>query len=158
VTGTIESWLGSLPEETVQAELAELEGRQRELQREIALRREALEIKRRWQEGTLASEPSQNGRAPESDENELFPDDQPYEDEDTRKRGKEAVLEIIGTAPNRSWSLGELIGEMVERGWAEDNEHDRHRLQVACSRMYRRKELRRMRPGVYRLHPRMMES
>jgi hypothetical protein len=153
----IETWLASLPDEAVDAELADLEAQVEALQREIAVRREVLEMKRRWQGAPAAGTNNRHAPAPPgrrlADEEEL----PAHEERPGRMRGKEAVLAVMRDKPESVWTLDALAEAMIARGWMDRTEDDRHALQVACSRMYRRKELRRMRPGVYRLHPRMRD-
>ncbi len=154
----IQTWLASLPDEAVEAELADLLAQIEDLQRQVAVRREVLEMKRRWQgapagDTTDRRAPVQAGRRPAVEE-ELPADDERV----GRKRGKEAILAVMRDKPENVWTLDALAEAMVARGWMDRTEEDRHALQVACSRMYRRKELRRMRPGVYRLHPRMRDG
>jgi len=160
MTSKIEGWLASLPEEDVMAELHDLEGQLRELERQVALRREVLAMKRRW----AADETSSEVEGPAVDSNgsgptvgtAVSPDEDP--DDGDVKRGKDAVLAVMREAPDRAWSLDAILDAWESRTWIEDREGSRHSLQVAASRMFRRKELKRMRPGVYRLALHMKEG
>ena len=160
MTSKIEGWLASLPEEDVMAELHELEGELRELERQVALRREVLAMKRRWTSDEVSPAvqvtiADSSGSAPSASTGPS-----PAEDSDDQevKRGKDAVLAVMGEAPDRAWSLDAILDAWESRTWIEDREGSRHSLQVAASRMFRRKELKRVRPGIYRLAPHMKEG
>ena len=158
MAGKIETWLASLPDDAVEAELADLEAQMQALQQQIAVRRELLEMKRRLQGAPAGETPDQgtsDGAVPKRGVEHEFPGD---DDRAQRKRGKEAILAVMRDDPESLWSLDRLADALVARGWMDRSDDDKHALQVACSRMYRRKELRRMRPGVYRLHPRMRDG
>jgi hypothetical protein len=66
---------------------------------------------------------------------------------------REAIEAVMKSDPERAWRLSEVRATLIARGWLPDTEESNHRLQVAVSRMFKRKQLERPQTGFYKLPP-----
>lgn len=64
---------------------------------------------------------------------------------------REAVLALLAETPDGRFKLIEIRTALIQRGWM--NAGQAHALEVAVTDMERRKEIRRVRRGVYTLRP-----
>jgi hypothetical protein len=135
MTTEVEKWLEALPEELIEAELEDLRGEVRELNRRIELREQALAMKRTFSNGrgdqARGNWPVQQTRA--------FPANPPF-------RGRDAIRQVMRETPGkRTWTISEMLEAILKRGWTGNT----HSVQVNLSRMYRDGELDKDGVGVY---------
>jgi hypothetical protein len=64
---------------------------------------------------------------------------------------REAVLALLAETPDAKFKLIEIRTALIQRGWMKDGQA--HALEVAVTDMERRKEIRRVRRGIYTLTP-----
>jgi hypothetical protein len=148
MTSDVEKWLAALPEKSIETELEELRLKEREIQNRIAVREQALTIKRSLSaesdgEDSDASpvEREASGQVPaaESDRPAIGVVNPPM-------RGREAIRQIIKLSSNRvEWTIPDMLAALHQRNWPANT----HSVQVALSRMFKDGELGRVSPGVY---------
>ena len=147
----IREWLDQLPEEQIEQEIVELEAQISALSAEINTRREALGLKRRF--------------------NDLYRPQIEREVVDTGAQGyvhvsdhivvtkhaarpasiRESVLRVMAeTSAKDEWPVGDLYNALAERGWLEPSTQALRSLGAALSRMTAEGEIERARRGVYK--------
>ena len=136
---TFESWLGQLPQEEIEADLRRLEGERAELEAEIETRRLALALV--------------NRRHPPSDVTPPTEAEQSVPPHPDRPMPSVAVVELVANEPSRNWGFGEVMQELIRRGWATDSLSERRRIQAAISRLLAKGQLVRLESGSYQVPP-----
>jgi hypothetical protein len=149
----VESWISEGPDEPeidayIQAlttEAEKLEGRLADTRAKIQQATEVRELRRRW----FKTEGGVSVATAEITSTGTVVGEIP--------RGRTAVRLVLNAYPHdRKWRARDVLNVMIESGWA--TEKDLHSVQVALSRMFRKKELQRPEQGVYRLPPQPGES
>jgi len=118
-------------------QLAELDERRRDLDREIAACSRKL---RTWEnvQASLARGPGNHLRLADA--------------EPPTKR--EAVLAFLSERPDENFRLVEIRQALIGRGWMTDGRRAVHALEVAVATMAERGDIQRVRKGIYALRPR----
>ncbi len=134
------TWLQQIPRSQVLEELRRLEAERAKLDAAIEVRRLAL---------TLAREVPPPGGQPEPE---------PAKTPEAAESGgtmppSEAIIHVMSEEPSRTWSFGELMDALVEKGWARDTLSEQKRIRVAAMRLANRGSLARPEPGRYQLVP-----
>jgi hypothetical protein len=135
MTGKVEKWLESLPEESIEVELDELRHQAKEINRAIEIREQALGMKRTFTNERLDP---RRGNWPVR-QTRVFEASPPF-------RGRDAIRQVIRETPEkRTWTISEMLEAILRRGWTGNT----HSVQVNLSRMYRDGELDKESVGVY---------
>ena len=129
----IERAVASTSTEVLEAELQAVERRADFLRAALVFKRAAntTEIASQlFPASEESGEPSENGKRPSK---------------------RQAVLKLLGETPNRSTKAAEIKAKLVQREWLDDTPEAAHSLGVTLSKMFKRGELSRPKPGFYKI-------
>jgi len=149
MTSDVEKWLAALPEKSIEVELEKLRLEEREIQQRIAVREQALTIKRALSAedaGDADTVPPQRQRELSGQEPAVDGDRPMIGTVNPPMRGREAIRLIIKSTPNRTeWTIPDMLAAFHRRNWPANT----HSVQVNLSRMHRDGELGKAGTGVY---------
>jgi hypothetical protein len=131
VREAVQRWYESFPEAAVTEQIAILEGRKADIERELSVLHAEMDRYRRYgQRGRLPVDAERNG-----------------EPRPTTRR--EAVRAIMSEAPGHPFKLAEVRLQMIRRGFMPDTENAGVGLQMVMASMAKRGELQRPEKGYY---------
>lgn len=146
----IKRWLDQLPEERIEQHIQELDKRLSALSAEIATWREALQLKRRFQDLYIPQiAPDQRVHVAEHG---IVTERASVKKHEERPASiKESVLRVMEEDPAKEeWTVDDLFNALVGRRWLETTNQALRSLGAALSRMTAEGSIKRVRRGVYK--------
>jgi hypothetical protein len=145
---SIKRWLDELPDEEIEREMAELNEEIQTLSARINTLRGALELKQRFR--NLYEFHPDSGRIVIAADPPTVTIGPGAEGEPRPSSISKSVLLLMESNPEkREWSVKDLQGGLVKRGWLDDTTQAFRSLGAALSRMTADGEIRRASRGLY---------